>query len=495
MTHPTLFPFENSYARLPGRFFRCLPPTPVASPRLIRLNETLAIDLGLSPAALSSLEATEVFAGNRIPEGAEPLATAYAGLQFGNWVPQLGDGRAILLGEVIGTDGIRRDIQLKGSGPTPFSRGGDGRAALGPVLREFVVSEAMAALGIPTTRSLAAVTTGESVMRESALPGAVLTRVAQSHLRIGTFQYFEAREDVEAIRMLADHALARHYPHQAASDDPYLGLLTAVVRRQAELIAQWQLIGFIHGVMNTDNASISGETIDYGPCAFMDTYHPETVYSSIDARGRYAYCNQPGIAHWNLARFAQSLLPLLGEEQEAALSRANQALACFPNCFEDAYLSGARQKLGFDVAREDDSELMSDLLDLMSENQADFTLTFRSLSEVSQSGTQGEAPLRGLFKEPASLEAWLGRWRTRLAGERRPESKRCAAMRRANPAFIPRNHLVEEVIAAAVSEGDLRPFHQLMDVLSAPWDTVAEYERYAAPPRPEQIVHQTFCGT
>ncbi len=495
MTHARLFPFENSYARLPERFFRSLPPTPVALPQLIRLNEALALDLGLNPAVLASPEAIEVFAGNRVPEGAEPLAMAYAGLQFGNWVPQLGDGRAILLGEVVGQDGVRRDIQLKGAGPTPFSRGGDGRAALGPVLREFVVSEAMAALDIPTTRSLAAVTTGEWVVRESPLPGAVLTRVAQSHIRIGTFQYFEAREDVEAIRLLADHVLARHYPDQAASDDPYLELLKAVLRRQAALVAQWQLVGFIHGVMNTDNASVAGETIDYGPCAFMDAYDPETVYSSIDARGRYAYCNQPAIAHWNIARFAQSLLPLLGEAREAAVARANQAIARFPDCFEEAYLSGARRKLGFDSAGEEDSELLSDLLKVMAENQADFTLTFRNLCEVSQSGAEGEEPLRRLFREPAALDPWLGRWRARLASEARLEGERREAMRRANPAFIPRNHLIEEVIEAAVAEGDLKPFQQLVDVLSAPWDTASGDGRYAAPPRPEQVVHQTFCGT
>ena len=495
MTHATIFPFENSYARLPERFFRFLPPTPVSSPRLIRLNEALALDLGLSPAALSVPEATEVFAGNRVPEGAEPLAMAYAGFQFGNWVPQLGDGRAILLGEVVGRDGVRRDIQLKGAGPTPFSRGGDGRAALGPVLREFVVSEAMAALGIPTTRSLAAVTTGDWVVRESRLPGAVLTRVAQSHIRVGTFQYFEAREDVEAIRLLADHVLTRHYPDQAASDDPYLELLNAVVRRQAELVSQWQLVGFIHGVMNTDNASVAGETIDYGPCAFMDFYDPKTVYSSIDSRGRYAYCNQPAIANWNIARFAQSLLPLLGEQREAAVARANESIARFSDCFEEAYLAGARKKLGFDSEREEDSKLLSDLLEVMAENQADFTLTFRSLCEVSQSCKEGEEPLRRLFHQHEALDPWLGRWRARLASDSRPQAERRAAMRRANPAFIPRNHLVEEVIEAAVTDGDLKPFQKLVDVLSAPWDSASGDERLAAPPRPEQVVHQTFCGT
>lgn len=495
MTHAGMFPFDNSYARLPERFFRSLAPTPVPTPGLIRLNEPLARDLGLDPAALALPEAVEVFAGNRIPDGAEPLAMAYAGFQFGNWVRQLGDGRAILLGEVVGCDGLRRDIQLKGAGPTPFSRRGDGRAALGPVLREYVVSEAMAALGIPTTRSLAAVTTGSWVARESRLPGAVLTRVAQSHIRIGTFQYFEAREDVEAIRLLADHVLARHDPEAARSGEPYLELLNAVVRRQARLVARWQLVGFIHGVMNTDNASIAGETIDYGPCAFMDFYHPETVYSSIDAQGRYAYCNQPAIANWNVAGFAQSLLPLLGEEREAAVARANEAIGGFGDCFEEAYRTGARRKLGLAVDDSDDAALMSDLLDVMAEQQADFTSTFRALCDVAQTSGEEDEPLRRLFREPAGLDAWLERWRNRLAREVRPEAERREAMRQANPAFIPRNHLVEEAIEAAVGDGNLAPFHRLVDVLAAPFDEGSGDAHHAAPPRPDQVVHQTFCGT
>ena len=495
MTHEILFRFENSYARLPERFFRALPPTPVASPQLIRLNEALALELGLDPEMLKSSEAVEVFAGNRVPEGAEPLAMAYAGFQFGNWVPQLGDGRAILLGEVFGADGARRDVQLKGAGPTPFSRGGDGRAALGPVLREFIVSEGMAALGIPTTRSLAAVTTGEWVARESPLPGAVLTRVAQSHIRIGTFQYFEGRQDTEAIRLLADHALARHYPEQAEQDECYLGLLTAVLRRQAELVAQWQLVGFIHGVMNTDNVSIAGETIDYGPCAFMDTYDPEAVFSSIDARGRYAYCNQPAITHWNIARFAQSLLPLLAETREAAITRASEVVEGFPAYFQEVYLAGARRKLGFNGAEEGDLKLFEDLLQCMADNQADFTLTFRRLSELQRSGPEGEAALRLLFREPGSLDAWLARWRSRLRTEEQSDDARIQSMRRTNPTFIPRNHLVEEVIEAAVLDADLAPFHRLVEVISRPWEERAGNKRYEAPPRPDQVVHETFCGT
>src|ERR671916_650941 len=331
------FPFNNSYARLPDRFFARVAPTPVAAPRLIRLNRELAVQLGLDPDWLSSPEGVEVLAGKRIPEAAEPIATAYAGHQFGHFVPQLGDGRAILLGEVVDQDGVRRDIQLKGSGPTPFSRLGDGRAALGPVLREYVVSEAMAALGIPTTRALAAVTTGETVMRETSLPGAVLTRVASSHIRVGTFQFFAARGDVEGIRLLADHVIARHYPEAAAAERPYRALLDQVIARQADLVAQWVLVGFIHGVMNTDNMSIAGETIDYGPCAFMDAYDPEAVFSAIDRQGRYAYFRQPAIGGWNLTRFAECLLPLFSDDTEVAVGEAEGALDAYMPTFERVY--------------------------------------------------------------------------------------------------------------------------------------------------------------
>src|SRR5262245_26938509 len=352
-----LFTFRNSYARLPDRFYERLAPTPVTSPRLIKLNEKLAFELGLDPAALTTPEGVEVLAGNRVPDESEPLAMAYAGHQFGHFVPQLGDGRAILLGEVIGRDGIRRDIQLKGSGPTPFSRRGDGRAALGPVLREYIVSEAMAAMGIPTTRSLAAVLTGETVRRETVLPGAVLTRVASSHIRVGTFQYFASRGDTEAVRGLADHVIARHYPQTADADNPYRALLDAVIARQVDLVAQWLLVGFSHGVMNTDNMSIAGETIDDGPCAFMDAYHPGRVYSSIDEMGRYAYGNQPRIAKWNLARLAETLLPLLGDDQDAALKHAQSVIDAFSPAFEHAYTDGLRRKLGLFTARDGDIEL------------------------------------------------------------------------------------------------------------------------------------------
>src|SRR5450432_3100416 len=368
------FPFQNTYAALPDNFFARVAPTPVDSPRLIKLNRPLAVHLGLDPDRLGSPEGTEILAGKRIPDGADPIAMAYAGHQFGHFVPQLGDGRAILLGEVIDADGVRRDIQLKGSGPTPFSRRGDGRAALGPVLREYIVSEAMAALGIPTTRSLAAVITGENVMRETPLPGAVLTRVASSHIRVGTFQYFAARGDTEGVRRLADHVIARHYPQAANADRPYYALLEGVIARQAELVARWLLVGFIHGVMNTDNTSISGETIDYGPCAFMDQYDPNKTFSSIDTGGRYAFGNQPRIAHWNLTRFAETLLPLIADNEEEAARLASDRLARFTAIFEAAYARVMRAKLGLQLEEEADSALAANLLERLASNHVDYTV-------------------------------------------------------------------------------------------------------------------------
>ena len=379
----TVFHFDNSYAQLPERFYASLPPSPVPRPRLIRLNEELARHLGLDPGQLGNESGIEILAGNRVPDGATPLAMAYAGYQFGGWVPQLGDGRAILLGEVIDVDGVRRDIQLKGAGRTPFSRMGDGRAVLGPVLREYIVSEAMAALGIPTTRSLAAVFTGEEIMRETLLPGAVLTRIAGSHVRVGTFQYFSARRDVEALRLLADYVITRHYPELKGAVEPYLALLGAVIDRQASLVADWQLVGFIHGVMNTDNMSIAGETIDYGPCAFMDDFHPETVFSSIDHMGRYAYRNQPSIAHWNLAGFAQTLLPFVSDDQEDAVAKATKVVNTFPERFQAFYAPGLRRKIGLADIREGDDELAQSLLSSMADSRADFTLTFRGLCSLN----------------------------------------------------------------------------------------------------------------
>lgn len=482
------FPFDNSYATLPERFFARLPATPVTAPRLIKVNTALARDLGLDPDFLQSAEGVDILAGNRAPDGAAPLAAAYAGHQFGNFVPQLGDGRAILLGEVFDRAGMRRDIQLKGAGRTPYSRGGDGRAALGPVLREYIVSEAMAALGIPTTRTLAAVLTGEGVMREEPLPGAVLTRVAASHIRIGTFQFFATRGDVEAVRLLADHVIARHYPEVAAAARPYPALLEGVIARQARLVARWLTVGFIHGVMNTDNMSVAGETIDYGPCAFMDAYHPNTVFSSIDRRGRYAYVNQPPIALWNLTRFAETLLPLLSEDSAVAVAQATEILEGFSAKFQDAYAEGFARKLGLSPS-ESTAALAEDLLTRMAQGGADFTLTFRRLCVATESGDDG---VRALFNDPAAFDAWAVEWRKQLAADPRP---RRVDMEAVNPAFIPRNHRVEEAIRAAVDEGNFQPFEALLAVLTHPYKDQSEFAAYGDPPRPDQIVRETFCGT
>jgi uncharacterized protein YdiU (UPF0061 family) len=491
------FGFENTYARLPEHFYARLEPTPVAAPRLVKLNSELARDLGLDPDALASPRGVEILAGNRVAEGAEPLALAYAGHQFGHFVPQLGDGRANLLGEVVGRDGVRYDIQLKGSGPTPFSRGGDGRAALGPVLREYILSEAMAALGVPTTRALAAVTTGERVLRETALPGAVLTRIAASHLRVGTFQYFAAQGDTEGTRRLADYAIARHYPEAAQAKRPYRALLDGVIARQAQLVARWLLLGFIHGVMNTDNTSISGETIDYGPCAFMEAYDPVKVYSSIDHYGRYAYGNQPRVMLWNLTRLAEALLPILEQEEgnaEAALASAKESLAAFGAHFEAAYDAGLRRKLGLFTEREGDSALVQDLLTRMAANQADFTLTFRRLCDAV-AAPEGDASVRTLFADPGAYDSWSAGWHRRLNEEPAPGQTRAAAMRMASPAFIPRNHVVEAALAAAIERQDFQPFEELLDVVSRPYEDRPGVERYATPARPEECVLQTFCGT
>ncbi|MGQ7793022.1 protein adenylyltransferase SelO [Faunimonas sp. B44] len=492
MTVP--LPFDNSYARLPERFFARLGPTPVAAPKLVRLNRALAAGLGLDPDWLAGPDGVGFLAGNHVPAGAEPLAAAYAGHQFGNFVPQLGDGRAILVGEVVDRTGTRRDVQLKGSGPTPFSRRGDGRAALGPVLREYVLSEAMAALGIPTTRALAAVTTGERVYREEALPGAVLARVASSHIRVGTFQFFAAQGDVEALRLLADHAIHRHYPEAAESARPYCALLERVVAAQAALVARWLNVGFIHGVMNTDNVSIAGETIDYGPCAFMDEYDPATVFSAIDRHGRYAYGNQPRIAQWNLARFAETLLPLLSGSEAEAVAEAEAAVAAFAPRFEEAYLAGLRAKLGLATAEDGDLALGRDLLRVMAENRADFTLTFRRLCDAA-AGPEGDDGVRRLFAEPAAYDAWAEGWRRRLAREPLDGAERARAMRAANPAFIPRNHRVEAVIRAAVDREDFAPFEELLAVLADPYRDQPAFAHYADPPKPEERVLRTFCGT
>ncbi len=487
-----LFTFDNSYARLPDDFHARALPTPVAAPRLLALNEKFATDLGFDPRALSTPEAIEMLAGNRLPPMAEPIAMAYSGHQFGHFNPQLGDGRAILLGEIVTPAGARRDIQLKGSGPTPFSRRGDGRAALGPVLREYIVSEAMHRLHIPTTRALAAVATGEFVLRDEVLPGAVLTRVAASHIRVGTFEYFASRGERVSLQALADYVIARHYPDLADEADKYEKLLEAIVARQARLIAQWLLVGFIHGVMNTDNMTISGETIDYGPCAFMEAYDPKTVFSFIDRQGRYAYANQPSIAVWNLTRLAECLMMLFSNEAEAP-ERANAALAVFRPHFQEAYLDGLRRKLGLNEAKEEDSALAVDLFERMGANEADFTLTFRRLCAAAEEAT-ADADVATLFKDPSAFAGFSENWRARLAQEGGDGPTRASAMRRTNPAFIPRNHRVEEAIAAAIKD-DLTPFHTLNRVLENPFEDQPEFADYMLPAHPEERVTQTFCGT
>jgi uncharacterized protein YdiU (UPF0061 family) len=481
--------FDNSYARMPERFYARLDPTPVAQPRIIAVNDGLADDLGLEAAQLRSETGVAWLSGSDVPDGAEPLAAAYAGHQFGHFVPQLGDGRAILLGEVIGRDGVRRDIQLKGSGRTPYSRGGDGRAAIGPVIREYLLSEAMAALGVPTTRALAAVTTGESLLREDGrLPGAVLTRIAQSHIRVGTFQFFLARRDVDALRALADHVLDRHYPEARAAENPYRALLEGVIARQAALVAQWMQLGFIHGVMNTDNCSIAGETIDYGPCAFMDRFDPGKVFSSIDRQGRYAWGNQGRIALWNLSRFAEALLFFLGPDEDAAVAEAQAALEPFSRRFEAAHISGFAAKIGMADVGEGDAALVEATLHAMTEGGVDHTLFFRRLTVAARTGET--ASVRTLFETPEVFDAWLPDWQARIA----EEDEAAAVMEAVNPIFIPRNHRVEQVIQAARG-GDYGPFERLHAVLSRPYAEQPERAEYEAPPTAEEEVHRTFCGT
>jgi len=470
------FAFDNSYARLPERFFVRQAPAPVADPVLLAVNDALARRLGLDPEGLRSREGLSVLAGNAVPDGAAPLAQAYAGHQFGGWVPQLGDGRAILLGEILAPDGARFDIQLKGAGQTPFSRRGDGRAWLGPVLREYIVSEAMAALGVPTTRALAAVATGETVWRETGLPGAVLTRVAASHIRVGTFQYFAARGDTEALALLTGHVIARHYP---GTESP-AGLIRAVAAAQARLVARWMSLGFIHGVMNTDNMAVSGETIDYGPCAFLDGYDPAKVFSSIDAYGRYAYANQPQVALWNLAQFASCLLPLMGEEK-AAIAEATAAVDTFRGTYQAEWIRAFGAKIGLAAATAEDLPLIEDLLALMAAQRADFTRSFRGLADGSA---------RDEFADGAAFDRWAERWRARLEGEREP----AAVMAAANPGVIPRNHRIEQAIAAAVA-GDLAPFHRLNAVLAKPFEVGPEAADLTLAPAEGEEVRRTFCGT
>ena len=483
------FAFDNTYARDLEGFYVPWKAAQVARPQLVKLNRGLAEELGLDADALDSEEGARIFAGNDIPEGALPLAQAYAGHQFGGFSPQLGDGRALLLGEVIDRNGLRRDIQLKGSGPTPFSRAGDGRAALGPVLREYLIGEAMHALGIPTTRALAAVLTGEPIYRETALPGAVLTRVAASHIRVGTFQLFAARGEQAKVRLLADYVIDRHYPELKGHAHPYLELLKHACDRQAALVARWMHVGFIHGVMNTDNMAISGETIDYGPCAFMDHYDSATVFSSIDTRGRYAYGNQPTIAQWNLARLAETVLPLIDADQKRAIALATEVIAAFPEQYERHWLKGMRAKLGLVTEDEADLNLAQGFLRAMEGNKVDTTLAFRYLGSAA---LDDEEPIRALFADPSNFDLWSGHWRARLGREAVTPCERAQAMRRVNPAYIPRNHRVEEALSAAVERADYTPFETLLNILSKPFDDQPEFAVFAEPPPEGQERYRTY---
>ncbi len=488
------FAFDNTYARLPGRFFASVAPAKVRAPRVVKVNRALAGELGLDADDLASPDGAQMLAGNALPDGAEPIALAYAGHQFGFFVPQLGDGRAVLLGEIVAKNGRRVDVQLKGSGRTPFSRGGDGRAALGPVLREYIVSEAMAALGVPTTRALAAVVTGEPVMREEVLPGAVLARVAASHIRVGTFQFFAARGDVDALRTLASYALRRHYPEAAGTGNDALALLGSVIQAHANLVARWLGVGFVHGVMNTDNTSIAGETIDYGPCAFLDEYDPDKTFSSIDHDGRYAFANQPRIALWNLTRFGETLLPLVSGDEDEAVRLATERLQRFSALFAAAHARVMRAKLRLEREEEDDDALAADLLTRMSTSDVDYTVLFRSLCAAAESSEE-DARIAALFADPGAFHDWTERWRLRIARESREAGARAAAMRLANPAFIPRNHRIAQAIEAAVRRDDFEPFETLVRVLERPYEEQPEHAYLAEPPKREERVLQTFCGT
>jgi uncharacterized protein YdiU (UPF0061 family) len=485
--------FEHSYASLPSRFSVRVPPTTVADPKLVIFNRPLAEQLGLDPAAIES-RAAALFSGNAVAEDSIPIAMAYAGHQFGHFVPQLGDGRAILLGEIKDRDGVLRDVQLKGSGRTPFSRSGDGRATLGPMLREYIISEAIHALGIPTTRSLAVVTTGEPVFRERPLPGAVLARVAASHIRVGTFEYFAARRDNDAIKELLNYVISRHYPEARDAEVPALAVIKAVSERQAKLIADWMGVGFIHGVMNTDNMAIAGETIDYGPCAFMDTYDPKTVFSSIDRNGRYAYVNQPSIAQWNIARFAETLLPLIDSDDDQAVTLATEAVHAFIGRFDVHFLQRMRNKIGLTSQEDGDTELTKRLFAAMQAGQADFTLTFRRLADVAEDPAR-DGPLRELFAEGAQIESWLQEWSERIRRDPKTAAERAANMRRVNPELIPRNHRVQAALDTAVESGDFEPFQRLLAILQRPYDHQPDAAEYTLPPPPSELPFQTFCGT
>ncbi len=486
------FHFDNTYARELEGFFAPWQAASVPSPHLLLLNHSLAEQLGLDAAILDSDQGAAIFSGNTLPDGAQPLAQAYAGHQFGHLSPQLGDGRALLLGEILAPDGQRRDLQLKGSGRTPFSRGGDGKAAIGPVLREYLMGEAMAALGIPTTRALAAVSTGEILHRDSPMPGAILTRVAASHIRVGTFQFFAVRNDLEKIRQLADYTIVRHYPHLKTAANPYLALFAEVCDKQAALIARWMLVGFIHGVMNTDNMSIAGETIDYGPCAFMDQYDPATVFSSIDSQGRYAYGNQPLIGQWNLTRFAETLVELVDPDSEAAISLLTMEINRYPRTYEKFWLEGMRAKLGLHLAEEQDLQLAQNFLKMLEGQSVDYTRAFRSLSAVVLGNP---AALRSQLDDPAAADPWLQNWQARMVREATPPTERAVQMDQVNPLYIPRNHKVEEALAQASENRDLRLFQKLLGVLAAPFSAREGLESYAQPAPESFGAYKTFCGT
>ena len=486
--------FANSYAQLPERLYVRQDPVKVRAPSLIKFNASLGLELGLDLSGSNAAEMAGIFSGNQVPANAIPLAMAYAGHQFGNFVPQLGDGRAILLGDVTDHQSRLRDIQLKGAGRTPFSRNGDGRAALGPVLREYIVSEAMHALGIPSTRALAAVTTGEFVYREDRLPGAILTRVASSHLRVGTFEYFAVRDDVDALRHLADYAISRHYPSANESPNKYQSLLAYVIDAQASLIAKWMQVGFIHGVMNTDNMTISGETIDFGPCAFMEQYDPKTVFSAIDQYGRYAFSNQPKIAQWNLARFAETLLPIMNDNLDAAVADASTLINEFPARFQQYWLTGMRQKLGLERSDEHDINLINDLLALMFDGKVDYTICFRTLCDAALDDKL-EHVFKSLFAKQEAITAWLERWKFRLEQERVETLELSRKMKLVNPAFIPRNHRVEQMIVQAVETGKFDLFEELLEVIKYPFTGQPAFEAYARPAMPDEQVHRTYCGT
>jgi uncharacterized protein YdiU (UPF0061 family) len=477
--------FDNTYFRDLVGFYAPVDAAPAPDPKLIKFNHQLANELGLD---VTNLDLAQIFSGNVKPDGADTLAQAYAGHQFGGFSPQLGDGRALLLGEIITPTGKRVDIQLKGSGRTPFSRNGDGKAGLGPVLREYLVAEAMHALGVPTTRALAAVTTGERVQRETAQTGAVLTRTAASHIRVGTFQFFAARGENEKLKQLADYTINRHYPDAANAKNPYIELLKQVANAQAYLISKWIGLGFIHGVMNTDNSTLSGETIDYGPCAFMDHYDANAVFSSIDAQGRYAYANQPLIARWNLARLAEALIPLIDNDQDAAIEKATQVIGTFSAMYEDHWLTEMRRKFGFETAHEDDADLFDSFFETMTDNMVDFTLAFRALADLAEGNA---ASLHDLYLTPSATDDWIKRFATRIIDEPNPAQN----IRTANPIYIPRNHLVEAALKAAEIDTDYGPFEQLLALLTNPFTPQAGKDVYAKPPLMVDPNYKTFCGT